>query len=120
MTENAHRIVGPDELQEDGERAIKDIDGLEVAVIRDEGNYYAMANYCVHQGGPLCEGSLKQDITVGEDGWEWEYASEEKCISCPWHSWRFDLRTGRSLHHPDYAVPTYTVEEREDGIYVVF
>ena len=36
------------------------------------------ATVCPHRGGPL-------DDALVEDG----------CVRCPWHGYRFDLRTGR-------------------------
>jgi nitrite reductase/ring-hydroxylating ferredoxin subunit len=36
--------------------------------------------FCPHLEGPLFQGSVA-------DG----------CVTCPWHAWRFDLRTGRRV-----------------------
>jgi hypothetical protein len=42
-----------------------------------------IAAVCPHLGGPLAEGTV-------EDG----------CVTCPWHGYRFDLRTGRCVSGP--------------------
>jgi nitrite reductase/ring-hydroxylating ferredoxin subunit len=44
-----------------------------------DGRAYRFVASCPHLGGPL-------DGAPVEDG----------CISCPWHGYRFDVRTGRS------------------------
>ncbi len=72
-----------------------------LAVSRFEGQLGALDNRCPHQGGPLGEGSI-------ENGW----------LRCPWHGWDFHPCTGRSPGSHDDGVPTFPVEEREDGVYV--
>jgi nitrite reductase (NADH) small subunit len=48
-----------------------------ICVANLEGEYYALDNECVHNGGPLGQG-------VVHDG----------KIVCPWHAWVYDLKTG--------------------------
>ncbi|MCS7313501.1 MAG: Rieske 2Fe-2S domain-containing protein, partial [Acidobacteria bacterium] len=71
-----------------------------IAVFRVEGRLYVIGHDCPHQGGPLSQGTLDQ-----------------LCVVCPLHGWTFDLRTGQSVHVPGASVPTFPVEEREDGVY---
>jgi nitrite reductase/ring-hydroxylating ferredoxin subunit len=89
-----HRIGEVEELEEDGDRAFAQIDGVEVAVFRINGELFAMANYCVHQGGPLCEGDLRGRYDIGDDSWEWTFDPQKKNVICPWHGWKFDVTTG--------------------------
>ncbi len=49
----------------------------EVAVFNQDGTFYAIENACPHQGGPLAEGFIEGPI-----------------VTCPWHAWCFDVRTG--------------------------
>jgi nitrite reductase/ring-hydroxylating ferredoxin subunit len=49
----------------------------EVAVFNVEGGFHAVENACPHQGGPLAEGFI-----------------EGAMVTCPWHAWCFDVRTG--------------------------
>jgi nitrite reductase/ring-hydroxylating ferredoxin subunit len=61
--------------------------GLEVAgemvgLFMIDGAYYATGE-CTHEKGPLCQGH--------REGFE---------VSCPWHSARFDIRSGECLQGP--------------------
>lgn len=114
----SHRVASTDDFDGDGSRVITDIDGQEIAVFEIDGEYYAVANYCIHQGGPICEGEVSGRMTVGEDGREWKYVDDGQVINCPWHDWKFDLKSGRNVRDEQYAIPTYQVEVRDDDVYV--
>jgi nitrite reductase/ring-hydroxylating ferredoxin subunit len=107
------------DLAEDGDRVLTDVRGTEVAVFRVDGELHALANFCVHQGGPLCEGELSGEYTIGEDGWEWTYDDRKKNVTCPWHGWKFDVRDGVSIDDDQYRVPTYDVEVEDGEVYVL-
>jgi len=112
-----HRVATVEELSADGDRVISDVDGVEVAVFRIDGEYHALANFCPHQSGPLCEGKLVGRIQ-GSDGWQLEYDGDERNVACPWHSWTFDVTTGESLQTDRYAVPTFDVEVEDGDVFV--
>lgn len=113
-----HKIADLSEFSMDGDRVIREIEGVEIAVFRIEEEYYAIANYCVHQGGPLCEGELTGQVSVADDGWSWEYDESEKCVLCPWHGWTFDVTTGQNVDVDRYSAPTYEVTVEDDEVYV--
>lgn len=117
MAGTRHKVAAAADL-EDGERVIEEIEGLEIAVFSVDGKYYAVANFCPHQAGPLCEGLLMGRIR-GSEGWRLEYDDTETVISCPWHGWRFDVTTGQNLQSDRYAVPTYDVEVENGDVYVL-
>ena len=73
-----------------------------VAIFNLGGTYYAIDNVCPHQGGPLGEGHLE----------------ENGVVSCPWHAWNFDIRTGQSPIDPDVKVRTFPVRV-ENGQLIV-
>jgi nitrite reductase (NADH) small subunit len=50
----------------------------EIGIFNVGGAFYAIENTCPHQGGPLAEGWV-----------------EDAIVTCPWHGWCFDVRTGR-------------------------
>jgi len=96
------RVLDAGELQE-GRVAAVTCDRATLCMTRFEGKYGALDNRCPHQGGPLGEGSI-------EDGW----------LRCPWHGWDFHPTTGDSPGGFEDGVPSFPVEEREDGVYVGF
>ena len=77
------------------------VDGREIAVFNVGGTFYALDNICPHQGGPLGEGILNGET-----------------ISCPWHMWEFDSRSGACLVDDRMGVPIYDVKVEEGGILV--
>ena len=68
-----------------------------------EGQYAALDNACPHQRGPLGEGSIEKGF-----------------LRCPWHGWDFHPLTGKPPGGYDDGIAVYSVENREDGIYVAF
>jgi nitrite reductase (NADH) small subunit len=50
----------------------------EIAVFNIDGTFFATDNTCPHQGGPLSEGWIEGHV-----------------VTCPWHAWCFDVRTGK-------------------------
>lgn len=74
------------------------VNGRTVLVGLVDGEPYSIDNACPHNGGPLAEGSLR-------DG----------CVTCPWHLWRFDLRTGEQCGNPAVRVASYPVTVLPDG-----
>lgn len=55
-------------------------EGRIVALFHRDGQIFAIDGVCPHQGGPLADGEI-----------------HESEVTCPWHGWRFDLRTGQCL-----------------------
>ncbi|KAL5020049.1 hypothetical protein ScPMuIL_002941 [Solemya velum] len=55
----------------------------DLALFYNEGKFYAMEAWCSHMGGPLYLGDLE------------DYGGS--ChVMCPWHSYMFDLTTGKN------------------------
>lgn len=113
-----YRVADADVVAEEGARVLAEVAGVEVAVFNVGGELHAVANFCPHQGGPLCEGPTEGRVFVDDD-LEWHYDEEERCVVCPWHGWYFDLKTGVNVDDESYEVPTYDVEIEDGDIYVV-
>ena len=64
------------------------------------GEFFALSNRCPHHGGSLCEGNLTGLVLSAEPG-QYNYIRRGEIIRCPWHSWEFDIRTGKSWCDPD-------------------
>lgn len=83
-------------------------DNKQIAIFWGEGKLYALDNRCPHQGYPLKEGTLDEGDTDQEG---------ECILTCQWHNWKFNARTGECLLGEDH-VRTYPVERREGGIWL--
>lgn len=85
-----------------GERRLMDIDGEIIAVFNIAGAYFAIADVCSHDDGPVAEGEL-----MGTE------------IECPRHGARFDLTTGKALTLPAVVdIPSYPVRVVGDEVQI--
>lgn len=118
MTE--YDVGGMDELSNDGDRLLVKLGQREVGVFRVHGRFYALANVCFHQGGPLCAGRITGTLTASADGgWKQAWVKDGEIIVCPWHSIEFEITSGRCLARPDRAATTFEVIVRDGRIIVV-
>ena len=95
----AKYIVGTVDEIPPGERKIIEIAGRSIGVFNIGGQFFALRNYCPHQGGALCEGKLSGLIQSDKPG-EYQYSRPDEIIRCPWHGWEYDIRTGQSWVDP--------------------
>lgn len=93
-------IVAPVREFPVGTRKLVDVRGRPIVVFNINGEFFALANRCPHQGGSLCEGHLVGLIESKEPG-HYRYSRRGEIIRCPWHGWEFDVRTGKSWCEPD-------------------
>jgi len=114
-----NKVATLEDFEGDRSRIITEVKGQEIAVFEFDGEFFALANYCVHQSGPLCEGGLTGYVDMADDMWDWDFDTDEKYVSCPWHGWVFDITTGKNLKDEDYAVPSYDVEIEGSDIFIV-
>jgi nitrite reductase (NADH) small subunit len=73
------------------------VDGRHVAVFRLGDEFFAIDNLCLHKAGPLCEGEI----------------DAKDVVTCPWHGWSYDIRTGALTQDPRVGVSRHDV--RVDG-----
>ncbi len=73
-----------------------------VAVFLHKGTYFAINDFCPHQGASLGAGCL----------------DEEGSVMCPWHAWRFDVRDGTWRDSPRIKTETFEVRVVGDEIQV--
>lgn len=72
-----------------------------IAVYHTAEGFFASDNVCPHRGGPLGEGDL-----IGNE------------ITCPWHLWGFDVRTGMCAGNAELSIATHEVCIEGDRILV--
>ena len=75
------------------------IAGREIGVFNVGGEYFALANRCPHEGGPLCQGRIGPLILSDGPG-TYRLDKDKEFLRCPWHGWEFDIRTGQSWCDP--------------------
>jgi len=114
--DDLHPVIKADELDA-GDYVLIEAEGVEIAIYNTDEGFYAVSNYCVHQGAPICEGPLAGTITEDERG-ELEYDRENMVVSCPWHGWEFDVRDGQHISRPRYKLPTFDVVLEDGYLYV--
>lgn len=86
-----------------GQMYYVEIDGLPIALANVDGVIYAFGDSCRHEGGPLSSGVLRDEI-----------------VTCPWHGWAYNVRTGKALIPPvGLRIPTYPVVVEDGQIAVV-
>lgn len=111
-----HVVARADEILP-GQRKIVEVAGRSIGVFNVGGEYFALRNRCPHQGGPLCEGKLWGALESPVPG-EFSFSREGEILTCAWHGWEFDVRTGQSWCEPrKLRVRPYKVE-RVKGPYV--
>ena len=72
-----------------------------VALFNVDGEFFALDGVCPHQGGPLAKGALAGCI-----------------LTCPWHGWQFDVRTGQHQLNARFTQPRFAVRTCGDGVFV--
>jgi nitrite reductase/ring-hydroxylating ferredoxin subunit len=106
----------------DGDRRIVVSGKHEVGVFFKDREYYAYSNYCVHAGGPACEGILINkvvDLIVADRTYEGQTFSDELHFVCPWHGYEYDLKTGECAGDRRLKLRKYPVVRRGEEIFVV-
>jgi nitrite reductase (NADH) small subunit len=87
-------VVGRPKIVRVGDRS--------VALFRlEDGGVRALSNICPHSGGPLGLGELEGNI-----------------LTCPWHAWRFEIRSGECLDRPGKRAQTFEVKIDADEVRV--
>ena len=75
--------------------------GDRVAVFRHEGALSAISNACAHQNGPLGEGRILDCL-----------------VTCPWHGFQYDVRSGQSPAPFTEKIPTYRLKIEDGTVFV--
>ncbi|MDO3333899.1 ferredoxin subunit of nitrite reductase and ring-hydroxylating dioxygenase [Mycobacteroides abscessus subsp. bolletii] len=89
-----------------------------VGVYNVHGEFFAIANYCSHEGAPLCSGLVGGTNEFNAETGEMSYVRDGEIVRCPWHQWEFDLRTGQTLSDPDRRIRTYRVDIHDGEVFV--
>lgn len=93
------KVAEPEELK-NGKSKKLNLQNQQILLSRINDKYGAIEGICSHQGGPLIDAKIEDNI-----------------IRCPWHGYPFDPINGKSLGH-DADLKTYKTELRDDGVFL--
>lgn len=75
--------------------------GKPIALFKMQGQIFALENSCPHMGGPLAQGEIENCL-----------------VTCPWHGWQFDVRTGDCQNMPGENANKISIEIIEGYVYI--
>lgn len=90
--------ISCEELNSKGGNMVFKLGHKQILLLNIEGQYFALDNRCPHEGYPLSLGSTDNKSCV---------------LTCNWHNWKFDLKSGKCLLGGD-NVRTYPVDVEGD------
>ncbi len=104
--EGAHRIVT--------------IDGVQIGVFNVRGAFYALPNYCFHQGGPLAEGKVGATVqATSATDWTPQWTKDGEIVVCPWHGMEYDVTTGQCLARKRGRLRRYPVRVEQGQVVLI-
>jgi nitrite reductase/ring-hydroxylating ferredoxin subunit len=78
------------------------IANVRICVAQHDNNFYAVQDSCTHNGESLSKGKIN---FLGE-------------VICPWHGYRFELKSGRACDSSSRDLKTYPVKINESGFFI--
>ena len=98
-------------------------DELEIGVLHRFGDFYAYSNFCIHQGGPACEGIMIGRVieALEPDQTSLGLRFSESAIHfvCPWHGVEYDIATGQCVAAPSRRLRKFDVITKGEDVYVI-
>lgn len=91
-----------------GGRKIVPYHGGSLGVFNVDGEFVAFRNYCPHHGAPVCVGTVGGQFVASPER-ELRYEMDGRLLSCPWHHWKFDLKTGGCVTQPAKRLKRFRV-----------
>src|SRR5512143_1428611 len=94
-------VAKADEIEEGKVKVVR-VGDMPIGLTKIEGEFFAFADVCTHDDGPVAEGEL-----------------DEYIIECPRHGAKFDIRTGKVKQLPAVVpIPIYAVKVEGDTVLV--
>jgi nitrite reductase/ring-hydroxylating ferredoxin subunit len=95
---------------------------LEIGVLKRGETFHAYSNYCLHQGGPACEGLFmaRVDDRLDDAGRSLglAFSTTETHFVCPWHGVEYDFSTGECVFDRRRKLERYDVLLRDGDVFV--
>jgi len=86
------RVAGTGDVAP-GHGIVAEANGKTLAIFNVEGTFHAIDNTCLRRGGPLGEGEVEGDV-----------------VTCPWHGWQYNVKTGSCVNNPAAQIQRYEVK----------
>ena len=106
----------------EGERKIVQHGAHDIGVFHWDGQFYAYANMCLHQGGPACEGltiaKVEERLMPDMTSKGLYFSDTELHFVCPWHGYEYDIKTGECVSDRKLKLRKYEVIQKGDEVYV--
>lgn len=96
-----HTVARVEDMSPGSARIVRAGD-RELALYRCEDGFYATQGECLHLKGPLGRGKLEGCV-----------------VTCPWHGWQYDVRTGENEFDRALALETFEVLVEDGEVKVV-
>jgi nitrite reductase/ring-hydroxylating ferredoxin subunit len=96
-----HTVARAEDLPPGSARLVE-VGDAEIAVFHAEDGFHATQAHCLHMGGPLARGTLHGCV-----------------VTCPWHGWQYDVRTGENEFDHAIRLETYEVVVEDGEVKVV-
>lgn len=98
---NFVKLTSQAELPSPGEAKEFSCGGRDICVANVNGTLTAMDNVCLHEGGPLGQGTIENGKLI-----------------CPWHGWEWDPSTGEASHDPKTKVAVYPIKQENGVVFI--
>jgi nitrite reductase/ring-hydroxylating ferredoxin subunit len=99
LSDNFFQAIQVADVAPGGMKAVE-LNGRELVICNDDGNFYAVDRRCGHMNAPLEMGTLDGSI-----------------LTCPLHCAQFDVTTGEALSNPVPAWPRSKTLPARTGAY---
>ena len=112
----AEKFVAKASEMKDGDRRIVFVGDNEIGVFRHEGEFYAYSNFCLHQGGPACEGltiaKVEERLRPDKTSMGLYFSEHEMHFVCPWHGMEYDMKTGECVRDRKMKLKKYKMRAK--------
>lgn len=112
----SRRVCRVEELPP-GQRMIIPDGRFGIGIFNQNGEVFALNNYCPHAGAPVCKGPIT-GTTTSAGSYSSTWIKDGDILRCPWHGWEYELATGRSVVDPVKRIKSYRVTIEEGWIVV--
>lgn len=94
------RLASVDEIEPGAGKEITAA-GRIIALFNVDGELHAIDGICAHAGGPVGKGSLDGSI-----------------VTCPWHGWQYDVRSGQHCLTPTICQQSFPVTIENGEVWI--